>query len=81
MDPGPNQKENSSFKIFFHIGIGCPKVLTGQEALAVCIVLETTWCLVWDSQWEGKNISAGRPPSFMFLEASALFQSESESSS
>ena len=32
-----------------------------QESGSVCIVLlvlETTWSLVWNTQWKGKNISA-----------------------
>ena len=73
MDHMTKSKNKSSFKIFFFI-LGLiaqhPKVLARQEIQAVCIVLEvlgTTWCLVWDSQWEGRNISACRSLSFMFI--------------
>ena len=63
------------------------KVLAWQEALAVCLVLEVleaTWCLVWDSQWEERNISAGRSVTLghihsCLLEAFALFQSDNYS--
>ena len=63
----------SSFKIFFFIlGLVAqrPKVLARQEAPAVCNGLEVlgvTWRVVWDSQWEGRNISACRSLLLMFV--------------
>ena len=74
------KKKSLRFQDFFFIlGLVAqrPKLPARQEALAVFIVskvLESTCCLVWDSQWEGRNISAGRPPSFMFKKLLLYFR-------
>ena len=67
MDHMSKSKINLNFQDFFPLILGWvaqrPKVLAGQEFPAVCNVievLEVDWCLVWDSHWEGRNISAGR---------------------
>ena len=64
---GPHEEIKKKFQDFFllHIWFGCP-----MPYCALCIILdvpEATWCLVWDSQWEGRNISACRSLSFRFI--------------
>ena len=57
-----------------------PKVLARQEAPAECNVLEVleaTWCLVWDSQWEERIYQPAGHFHSCLLEDFALFHSDS----
>jgi len=71
-------------RFFFSVILGLVaqrlKVLARQEAPAVCIVLEVleaTWCLLWDYQWEVETYQPAGHFHSCLLEAFALFQSDS----